>query len=471
MTLGRRLTFHLAMLLLCLLLTAGVGLSGMLGLRQDYSLALDHYERLRQLYQVGFHLESARLALSLDFPDPPRARVEARRALEMFQQQSSALKVDPALTDDALAALQNAAAAMQSSRPARSDLDAPLAKLNAVSDALREQITAAQSSGDHRDRRTLLLLAIVAAFTVVASVVIGLRQLNAVMRPLSAIAAGVKRIAAGQFEPPLQLARADDEFAALSTDFNNMAGQLHAMYRQLNERIESATRSLVQSERLAGVGLLAAGVAHEINNPLSIITGRIELMLAKPITPEVERPLRVVLEEAFRCKQIIDRLLLLSRGASGERTNVQLDRVVHDVVQAVRAMTTVRERQFDMRIVPVTVYADAGELRQVLLNLLINAIQFTRSDGRVCVCVEQANRFGQVTVEDNGAGIAASDLPKLFEPFYSTPNGEKRGTGLGLAISKAIVESHGGQIEAHSDGPNQGSRFVVRWPINDHGRG
>ncbi|MGN6725012.1 MAG: ATP-binding protein [Tepidisphaeraceae bacterium] len=466
MTLGRRLTLQLASLLLCLLVTAAVGVWGLMGLRQDYSLALDHYERLRQVYQVGFHLQSARLAMSSDFPDPPRARLEVRRALEMFTQQQALLSIDPALIDETVHALRDAADAFNTPHSTAA-LDLPVSRLNEVVNALRGQVKAAQASGDRRQQRTVWLMIGVAMLTVLASLVIGRRQFRAVMRPLTTFSAGVRRVAAGGFDPPLTMPEADDEFAALARDFNHMAAELRAMYEQLNQRIDAATRSLVQSERLAGIGLMAAGVAHEINNHLSIITGRLELLLAKPGAPEWERPLRVVLEEAFRCKRIIDRLLLLSRAPSTQRGPVRLDELAREAVAALAGLGTVGSRRFDLQTQPVVITADDAEVRQVLLNLLLNAVQFTTEQGRIAVRVGVLQGEGELLVQDDGRGIDPAELPRLFEPFYSTPRGEQRGTGLGLAISKAIVEAHGGTLQASSDGPGRGSRFVVRWPIGE----
>lgn len=469
MTLARRLGVQLSLLIACLVGTAAVGLWGVAGVRQDFSIALRNYERLRDLYQVGFHLQSARLALALEFADPQRARLEAKRAGTVFDQLSPSLSDAPErLVEAAREALQRAAREADAQRPSVRLVDAPLASLNELVDSLRRQIQDAQRAADERTTRTVTLLGLAALAAVVASLIVGWRQFRAVMSPLGAITAGTHRLAAGAFDRPIQLSGTDAEFAALAGDFNVMADRLRGTYADLQSRVESATRVAVQSERMAGVGLLAAGVAHEINNPLSIITGRLELMLAKPTLDASLRPqVEVVLEEAFRCKQIIDRLLMLSRGPSGSRRTVQLDRLVNDVVGSVRTLPAIESRTIDVNAQPLSINADEGELRQVLLNLLINAIQFTQAEGTIAVSLERAGPNADLSVRDDGAGMDGPTLRRLFEPFFSPPADGRRGTGLGLAISRAIVESHGGTIEADSGGAGKGSRFVVRLPIVD----
>jgi signal transduction histidine kinase len=466
MTLGRRLGTQLVLLLACLALTAAVGLSGIRGLRQDFSVALDNYERLRQLYQIGFYLQSARMALTLEFSDPLRARLQARRAEQALMRVKSDLPISPDERDKLASVLHAAAEEMDRKRPSLGPLDVAFTHLEMVQAKLRAQIVQAQTTADARKQHTLWLLAAVAGGSMLASVVLALLQFRAVMRPLGALTAGVQRVAGAKFDPPIELHHADREFTALASDFNQMSRQLESMYRELQQRVEAATRSLVQSERLAGVGMLAAGVAHEINNPLAIITGRIELVLGQPVDAATRSSLQIALDEAFQCKQIIDRLLTLSRGPSGRRTEVRLDQLASAVTTSVRDLPGAAKRTIKLAALePVTIRADDGEIRQVLLNLLINAVQATAEDGTIEVSVQRSGSTAELTILDNGRGMEPGTLERLFEPFFSTRPGESRGTGLGLAITRAIVEAHGGTVEASSDGAGRGSRFVVRMPL------
>jgi len=467
-TLRRRLAWQLSLLLACLLTTAGVGLWQVVGLRQDFSLALDRYEKLRELYGVGFHLQAARLALSLDFPDVVRARLEARRAQDAFRRQADELGTS-AQVSAVSGGLATVVREMERPRPSAVTLDAPYAALQTLVDGFRSDISAAQATADRRQRATVFWLAVVATAATLVSALIAVRQYRAIMRPLSALATGVRRVAAGQFKPALQADDADAEFRALAADFNTMAGRLETTLAEMQQRVESATRNAVQSERLAGVGLLAAGVAHEVNNPLSIITGRLELLASRTTDEATRQQLNELVEEGFRCKAIIDRLLELSRGPSGERAPVRIDRLVAAAVESIRQLPAAAGRAIDFSGDELSIVADAGELRQVVVNLLINALRFTSGGRRIDVAVRRAGPRAEVEVRDTGIGLTDDERRRLFEPFFSTRRGgqgaDHRGTGLGLAISRAIVEAHGGQIDAFSDGPGRGSRFVVSLPL------
>ena len=460
MTLLRRLLGQLALIWACLLIVAVAAAWGVRGLRQDFSVALSNYERLRQLYAVGFYLQSARAALTLDFPDVPQARLNARRAQQQFGEAWPNDETAAAATN----ALAAAAVAMDAPRPTMTALDRPLAELNTLVETLRQQIDSAQRTADRRQRATLVTVIGVAVVAGGVSAWVGRRQLRAVLRPLSELSAAVRRVASGRLDTPLALAAADAEFARLANDFNAMAGELRAGREALQARVEAATRAAVQSERLAGVGMLAAGVAHEINNPLSVIAARVELLLAKGPEPVTAAGLNEVLDEAFRCKRIIERLLQLSRAPAGHRTTVDLAVLTGSVVDAVRQTPAAAARQWRVCVRPVAVRADEGELRQVVLNLLLNAVQFTPAGGTIDVRVVKQAGEATLVVTDDGAGIEAGAMGRLFEPFYSTRVGESRGTGLGLAISRAVVEGHGGRIDAESAGAAQGSRFIVRLP-------
>lgn len=445
-------------------MTAAVGFWGVMGLRQDFSVALQNYERLRQLYQIGLNLQSARMAMTSDFPNLVRAQVECKRAQQELDRLAPNLPIDDERRRQLVDVVDAVAARLAKGRPA--SIDMPLATMADIQKLLRQQIEQAQAQADLRKAQTLYLLAFVAGSSILASIMVGLKQWRSVMRPLSAIGEGVRRVASARFDAPITLDNADREFVHLARDFNHMSHELESMYGQLQQRVEGATRSLVQSERLAGVGMLAAGVAHEINNPLAIITGRIELLLARPCDDSTRASLAIVLDEAFRCKQIINRLLTLSRGPSGKREATSLDGLVAEVVSNVRSLPGAGSRTISITSSQsVQVSVDAGEIKQVLLNLLINAIQATPEDGRIDLAVRAGGATAEITLADDGQGMDDATLDHLFEPFFSQRLGEVRGTGLGLTISKAIIESHGGTIEGTSGGPGTGSTFTVRLPI------
>lgn len=465
MTLGRRLATQIVLLLACLALTAVVGWWGIYGLRQDFTIARDNHERLKQLYSVSTNLQLARTALNSEFPSKHQAFLNTRRAYDEMKRLAPSLPVSPQ-DQEALVGMLRLLVERVSRSPAV-DFGPALQELRGVEALLRRQVDIAEQQADERKRQALWYLTVAGGAALLTGLALGIKQWSAVMKPLSSIKQGVHRIAGAKFDKPITVPRGTDrEFVELARDFNEMAGQLESMYGQMQKRVEASTRSLVQSERLAGVGMLAAGVAHEINNPLAIITGRIELLMARPLDESTRSGLKIALDEAFRCKQIIDRLLSLSRGPSGRRDATRLDELAADVANNVRALPGAKGRSIEIiKCDEVTALVDQGEIKQVLLNLLINAIQATPEGGQIDVSVCRAGAWAEMTVTDNGAGMDRGTLERLFEPFYSARPTEQRGTGLGLTITKAIVESHGGAIEADSDGPGTGSRFVVRLPV------
>ncbi|MBA3273777.1 MAG: HAMP domain-containing histidine kinase [Chthoniobacterales bacterium] len=298
---------------------------------------------------------------------------------------------------------------------------------------------------------------------------------------------GVRRIAAGQFSERLG-SLGDSEFNELAKDFNRMSAQLDEVYRDLERKVAQKSRELVASERLASVGYLAAGVAHEINNPLNIISGFAELSLKKlgeehPLagiersgkmnaTPSGEddtiRTLQIIRDEAFRCKEITSRLLSLSRPGGGRRIPVSVADVVRVVAEMVAGhhVSEGRRVEIDVNGDALLVFGDDAELKQVVLNLTVNALQSVKFDtGLVRIHALRTEQSIELHVTDNGRGMTCDTIERVFEPFYTLGMpGSSRGVGLGLSISRAIIEAHEGSIRAESDGLGHGSRFVVALP-------
>jgi signal transduction histidine kinase len=298
------------------------------------------------------------------------------------------------------------------------------------------------------------------------------------MVPLHRLREGSHRLAVGDFSTPCP-ADGPPEFAQLSRDFNQMADELHAFYRQLEEMVASKSRELVRSERLASVGFLAAGVAHEINTPLHVISGYAELcakrlrrLPASEQTAELLGWQDMIRDEAIRCRQITDKLLSLCRGAGGgpDHEIVSLTRLASDVAMMVRGLPNFQGRKVTVSIDPSDLFSvngNAAELKQVLLNLTVNALEAVSvGTGEVVVDAKRLGESIELTVTDNGRGMDAATLQHVFEPFFTSKRGSVggAGTGLGLSITHAIVTSHGGRIAAESAGLGRGSRFTIELP-------
>ncbi len=298
---------------------------------------------------------------------------------------------------------------------------------------------------------------------------------HCVLVPLQRLHQGALRVAQGDFDYRLTLP-SPEEMSELAEAFNNMTDRFQEIRDGLDQQVRDKFRQLVRSERLAGIGFLAAGVAHEINNPLqaiAIAAESLETRIPEPNNEAEEKDVEVIRQylgmiqrEAFRCQQITRKLLEFSRGNGEARGRHDLTAIVNEVLALIRPMGKYRDRniQFD-RTAPCVVDVNGPEIQQVVLNLVSNALEAMQGGGTLAIrIVEQA---GQVVLEfvDDGCGMTPEVLENLFEPFF-TQRKDGRGTGLGLSISNRIIADHGGTIDATSDGPGCGSTVRVILPWN-----
>jgi signal transduction histidine kinase len=244
------------------------------------------------------------------------------------------------------------------------------------------------------------------------------------------------------------------------------------LYQELQALMKAERQAkdhLVRSGRLAAVGELAAGVAHELNNPLTTVAGFVELVLEDLPEDSQHRPdLELVLREAHRAREVVRRLLDFSRPGEGFRVRSDLNDLIQDVVVLIRHLTHTSGIEIEQTLqedLPL-VRVDPDEIKQVFLNLIHNAIHAMPRGGLLKIQtqprVERSQSGVLVRVIDNGIGIPAEVKDRLFEPFFTTrPPG--KGTGLGLSVSYGIVTDHGGTIEVDSR-LNQGSVFSVWLP-------
>ena len=293
-----------------------------------------------------------------------------------------------------------------------------------------------------------------------------------VFNPIRDLQLGVDRVARGDFTQPIEL-NSQDELQELAAAFNDMTARLHSTYRELSRQVHERGKQLVRSERLAGVGYLAAGVAHEINNPLASIAfcaeglqRRVTDLLGRvPQEREtITKYLTMIQQEAFRCKQITQGLLEFSRVGEGQRLPTDLGDVVQSVLDVVQHLRNCQGKKIVFRPAgrPVAL-ANPQEVKQVILNVVVNALDSMDEGGVLTISLAQNGPTVEIRFADTGCGMPPEVLDKIFEPFF-TANRTGKGTGLGLSISHRIVSQHGGEIEATSPGPGRGSTFVVRLP-------
>jgi two-component system NtrC family sensor kinase len=280
-----------------------------------------------------------------------------------------------------------------------------------------------------------------------------------------------------------------DELGELAASFNKMAADLDRANRELTdwartleERVARKTGELRQaqdhllaSEKMAALGKLAATMAHEVNNPLSGILTYTALTLkqleaAAPDSPEraeMADQLRIIERESRRCGEIMRNLLTFARQAPPQRGSHQLNVLVERALALVHHQLELQGIDLTTRLAPALppVFCDAGQIQQVALTLLVNAIEATPRGGRVEVSTEQdAEEMAvRLRVRDTGAGIPAEVLPHIFEPFFTTKEDQHR-TGLGLAVARSIAEQHDAGLEASSQ-PGEGTEFIFSLPL------
>lgn len=272
------------------------------------------------------------------------------------------------------------------------------------------------------------------------------------LRPVATLTQTARAIALSRgFSRRLPEAERRDELGRLATAFNEMLGSLEAAYRSQQRFVADAS--------------------HELRAPLTVLQGNLELLHQRPDMPAADREasLQAVEAEATRMGGIVSDLLALARAEAGELLRleaVELDRLALDAIRdAALLKPDVRVEAGELQ--PVAVRGDPDRLGQLLRILLDNATRYTPTGGRVTVSVGEEHRLAVLRVSDTGIGIAAEDIPRIFEPFYRSAAARRHdpeGTGLGLAIARSIVERHGGRIDVHSE-IARGTTVTVRLPL------
>ena len=315
-----------------------------------------------------------------------------------------------------------------------------------------------------------------------------LRFRSRIIRPLEQLVEGSRQVAKGNFDYRIEL-NTDDEVAELADALNAMTSNFQEIKSDLNRQVQQRTKDVVRSEKMASVGFLAAGVAHEINNPLASIAWSaesLETRIFDILNPEegtdqetidseiadMKKYLRRIQDEAFRCKGITAGLLDFSRMGDVKKTPTNLSDVIESVIDMVKPLSKYRNRNIivksDRSIIAVV---NEQEMKQVALNLITNALGSVDEGGSVTIELAKefnpnSNDLGRAVlkVTDDGCGMTEEVRQHLFEPFF-TRRRDGQGTGLGLSITYQIIEEHGGRINAVSDGPGKGSLFTVSLPL------
>ncbi|KIH76223.1 two-component system, NtrC family, sensor kinase [Geoalkalibacter ferrihydriticus] len=319
---------------------------------------------------------------------------------------------------------------------------------------------------------TLMLLLIVAScLTLVTQ--------RFITNPLSKLLHHTQRIAQGDWSP-VEL-KSHDEFGKLAGAFNDMThnlkqaqdelaqwgSQLEAKVEERTHEIKNMQSRLIRSEKVASLGELVAGIAHELNNPLTGVLMFSSMIAEDPrLDPALKPDFDTIIHETQRCAEIVRGLLDFARESVPQKSHCAVEQVLEQTLILVSHHSSFHdirvERDYGS---PPQILADPNQLEQVFMNLLINASQAMENGGTLKIKTGTLNRDAQVFVKisDSGCGIAEENLTKIFDPFFSTKG--HKGTGLGLSVSYGIIENHGGKIEVQSR-MGEGTTFTVLLPAS-----
>jgi two-component system NtrC family sensor kinase len=328
-------------------------------------------------------------------------------------------------------------------------------------------------------------------FIFLFSVSIGYLLKRLIYRPLKDLESGAEKVTAGHLDHNIPV-RSDDEFGRVAGSFNLMTTALDESRQQMEQLVQTlemkvaertkellvARAEVAQGEKLASIGVLASGIAHELNNPLTGVLTFTSLMRKKvPEGSEDAEDLDLVIRETKRCASIIKRLLDFAREKVPVKGFYNLNNVIEDTVRFVERPASLQQVEITTELDSAMpqVWGDADLIKQVVLNLLVNAQQAITGKGSITVqsrpLAASANVLTgstavpvvEILVTDTGCGIPQANLQRIFDPFFTSKEVGK-GTGLGLSVSYGIVKAHGGRINVESV-VGAGTTFHVYLPI------
>ncbi len=316
---------------------------------------------------------------------------------------------------------------------------------------------------------TILLLAFLTAlFT---GLFVSIRFAITVINPLLRLEETTRRIAEGDFPDKIEEVRGNDELASLQRSFNVMIDRLHQSMLHLDkafQELKDKQKQLVGAEKLASVGILASGIAHEISNPLTSVLTFATLMLEKTDENDPNREkLSIMVRETVRAREIVRQILTFAKETPINLIKMDVNKPVEDAVKTLTEQEIFHDIGISLNLdrdLP-QIYVDPDRLTQVMLNMLLNATHaIVKRPGKIEVITKRVDDAVEIVISDTGVGIPEEHLSRIFDPFFTTKE-QTKGTGLGLAVSYGIIKKHGGTINVSSK-VGEGTTFTVRLPIN-----
>jgi len=354
--------------------------------------------------------------------------------------------------------------------------DAEMRKYAADIQAFAESVLQGEREDIDNLLTTSMYLLLVSLITILATgIIINTRLARSIVRPIRVLEKFTQRVATGDFSDP-PVIEGSNEIAALSTALNQMASRLKDTVHSLElaiRNLHDKQGQLVEAEKLASLGRIAAGVAHEINNPLAIINEKAGLMqdilqLSEdfPHKAKFLEQIDGIFNSINRCRTITHRLLGFARRVEVTIEPFELNEAIHETVTFLQNDIASKLVRIDLNLsgdLP-EIRSDKIQMEQVFLNLIKNAVDAVAEGGIISISTSRSDdRFVLVSISDNGPGIPEEMIPHIFEPFFTTKERGK-GTGLGLFVSHAILKKLGGKIQVQSE-PGRGTTFLIDIPV------
>ena len=307
--------------------------------------------------------------------------------------------------------------------------------------------------------RRYLVFSVVSAL--VPNLLLLLLVVRTISRPLQRITVAAVEVTKGSYGTEVDLRKSNDEIGLLASSFNEMS-------RKMADDIESLRRmneQLMRADKLAAMGTLAAGVAHEVNNPLASISSLIQMMRNENRSPETLEQLEMIQSQINRITRVTRDLTDFARARPAAKTNVSVNEVIEASLRLAEFDSTFQRLTIARRLsedLPA-IHADADQLQQVFLNMFLNARDAMPDGGELTIVTRNGGRGVTIEVSDTGKGVSATEAKHVFDPFYTTkPAGQ--GTGLGLAVCYGIVTAHDGTLEFRPNQPS-GATFIINLPV------
>lgn len=332
-------------------------------------------------------------------------------------------------------------------------------------------------------KQGLALTAYVVVFVLAVSLFLGIINYKIVTSPINRLSKGMEKVAGGDLDHHVSI-ESIDEMGVLAKTFNSMIDDLKQAKLQRErwtqtleeevakktEEIKRTQAGLVQTEKLASLGRMAAGVAHEINNPLTGVVTFAHLMKKRFPPDSIDtQDLDVIIEQAERCAKIIKNLLTFARATPSEKGTIDINNILNRTIYLVKNQEKFHNIKFEINLedAEFITTGDGSQFQQICLNMFLNAADAMNKQGIISVATRQVTEedkpFVEIEFTDTGCGIKEEDISKLFEPFFTTKPVDK-GTGLGLSVSHGIVKHLGGNIKVKST-VGKGTSFFVRLPL------